>query len=356
MNKKMLALVLAALMSVSTTVVAFAEPVADSVVSSTESGEIVAPEADGTVKTADALREAVKNGGTVKLGANITASIEVTGVVELDLNGYTLTNEAGQHTITNKGTLTIIDSSAEKDGVVDNVSHGKAALHNDVKGVAILNGGKFTRSQEKGTYEPYQGNGNSWYTITNYGNMTIEDGVVVNTKGGFSSLILNGNCSVPATLTINGGSFSGGVNCVKNDELGELVINNGSFNNEQVTVMNWNHATINGGTFVSTESHALSNGAWKNEKGEITGAGNLTINGGTYASAENKVILGTGEGGTGEQMTKVNGGVFESPLCSQETLKNNVHLGNGVKFEVDESGNVVITEAEERVERDNGGD
>ena len=55
-------------------------------------------------------------------------------------------------------------------------------------------------------------------------------------------------------------------------------------------------------------------------------------------------------------MTKVNGGVFESPLCSQETLKNNVHLGNGVKFEVDESGNVVITEAEERVERDNGGD
>ena len=55
-------------------------------------------------------------------------------------------------------------------------------------------------------------------------------------------------------------------------------------------------------------------------------------------------------------MTKVNGGVFESPLCNEETLKNNVHLGNGVKFEVDESGNVVITEAEERVERDNGGD
>ena len=47
-------------------------------------------------------------------------------------------------------------------------------------------------------------------------------------------------------------------------------------------------------------------------------------------------------------MTKVNGGVFESPLCNEETLKNNVHLGNGVKFEVDESGNVVITEAEER--------
>mgnify|MGYP003376210714 FL=1 len=358
MNKKMLALVLAALMSVSTTVVAFAEPVADSAVSSTESGEVVAPEAGETVKNPEELKKAVEKSGTVKLGANITASIEIPAEAEvtLDLNGCMLTNEASKHTITNKGTLTIIDSSAEKDGVVDNVSHVKAALFNDIKGVAILNGGKFTRSHEKGTYEPYQGNGNSWYTITNYGNMTIEDGVVVNTKGGFSSLILNGNCSVPATLTINGGSFSGGVNCVKNDELGELVINNGSFNNEQVTVMNWNHATINGGTFVSTESHALSNGAWKNEKGEITGAGNLTINGGTYASAENKVILGTGEGGTGEQMTKVNGGVFESPLCSQETLKNNVHLGNGVKFEVDESGNVVITEAEERVERDNGGD
>ena len=77
MNKKILAVALAALMSVSTTVVAFAEPAAPGAVTTTETGDPAASEADGTVKTADALKEAVKKGGTVKLGDNITASIEI---------------------------------------------------------------------------------------------------------------------------------------------------------------------------------------------------------------------------------------------------------------------------------------
>lgn len=359
MNKKMLALVLAALMSVSTTVVAFAEPAAPGAVTTTETGDPAASEADGTVKTADALKEAVKKGGTVKLGEKITASIEIPAEAEvtLDLNGHTLTNETSKHTITNKGTLTIIDSSAEKDGVVDNVSHGKAALFNDIKGVAILNGGEFTRSKEAGSDSETSGK-NSWYTIKNVGEMTINEGVKVSQKRGkYSSLIANGfqnsteqGYGTEVKLTINGGTFVDGINNVKNDECGNLVINGGQFSNDGVTVMNWEKAEINGGTFESSNSTALSNGSYKD------GTGNLTINGGTYTSAEGKAILGAGRGNTGKQMTKVNGGVFESPLCNEETLKNNVHLGNGVKFEVDESGNVVITEAEERVERDNGGD
>lgn len=97
------------------------------------------------VTTADQLKAAVAKGGDITLGADIEASIEIpAGVtITLDLNGKTLTNEAGNHTITNEGTLTI-----KGDGTVDNVSHARGALVN--KGTATINGGTFTRSQEKG--------------------------------------------------------------------------------------------------------------------------------------------------------------------------------------------------------------
>lgn len=80
-----------------------------------------------TVTNAEALKSAVANGGEIALGNDITASIEIpAGVtVALDLNGKTLTNEAGKHTITNNGTLTV-----KGGGTVDNVSHAKGALVN----------------------------------------------------------------------------------------------------------------------------------------------------------------------------------------------------------------------------------
>ena len=91
------------------------------------------------VTTADQLKAAVAKGGDITLGADIEASIEIpAGVtITLDLNGKTLTNEAGNHTITNEGTLTI-----KGDGTVDNVSHARGALVN--KGTATINGGTFT--------------------------------------------------------------------------------------------------------------------------------------------------------------------------------------------------------------------
>ena len=56
--------------------------------------------------------------------------------------GSKLTNVSG-HTITNNGTLTI-----EGTGTVDNITHGKAAVYNNVGGTVILNGGTYTRSKE----------------------------------------------------------------------------------------------------------------------------------------------------------------------------------------------------------------
>ena len=67
----------------------------------------------------DTLGEAVAaaDGKTVQLLTNVTASITIESgkTVTLDLNGKTLTNEDGQHTITNNGTLTNEDGQHADD-------------------------------------------------------------------------------------------------------------------------------------------------------------------------------------------------------------------------------------------------
>ena len=55
---------------------------------------------------------------------------------------------------------------------------------------------------------------------------------------------------VTPKLTINGGTFSGGLNTIKNDDGATLEIKNGTFNNmSQATVQNHHVTTISGGTF-----------------------------------------------------------------------------------------------------------
>lgn len=232
---------------------------------------------------------------TYTLTQDITQSLTVTKGVNatLDLNGHKLTNINNQHTITvaNGGTLTITDSSSTK-GTIDNVSNQKAAIFNN--GTVTIKGGvSITRSEETGK-TPTTGGTNTYYNIVNHGNMTIDD-ASVNQNGGFSSLIENGYYNYSSTdptlgyvtttndpapaLTINGGSFSGGINTVKNDDGGELTINGGTFTNQtQSSVFNWNKATINNGTFSTTSE----NGIVANGKQGTYDNGELTINGGTY--------------------------------------------------------------------------
>ena len=240
----------------------------------------LAPSANVSVKlTADTQKDVV-------IPANTT--------VTLDLNGHNLTNVSG-HTITNNGNLTVTGS-----GTVDNISDGKGALVNKVGAIATLNGGTFTRSQEAGTYEPDLANGNTWYTVKNYGTMTINAGATVTTRltddngnavGGHSSLIANGwqnandltnnprNDNQNALLTVNGGTFIGGINTVKNDDYSELVFNNGTCTNyTQAAFQNHNIATINGGSFVAESHWSIYNCPCNanSDKGE------LTITGGSF--------------------------------------------------------------------------
>lgn len=236
---------------------------------------------------ANAVKYAADN-ATIKLAGDVKEDVTIPAgkTITLDLNGKTLTNKTG-HTITNNGTLTIIGS-----GTVDNVTHGKAAVYNAPGSVANLYGGKYTRSQEKGTYEPYSNGGNSFYVLQNQGTMTIgEDAnstVSVSANGGYSSLIADGyqdgskkasNVADPM-LTINGGNFSGGINTVKVDECGKAVINGGTFTNYvQHSLQNWNVCTVNGGAFTSTDRAAIYNGAYNDYS-----SGELTVTGGMFSS------------------------------------------------------------------------
>ena len=236
---------------------------------------IVLPEAADGVITLD-------NGAYVMSG-DTTATIKVPNGknATLDLNGKTLTNKTGEHTIIveNGATLTITGN-----GIVDNVSHGKAAVYNE--GTVTLAGGTFKRSAENGTYSLYGNGGNSWYTIANYGTMEINTGVTVENAGGYSSMIRNGGeATADCNLTIRGGNFTGGINTVKNDLFGVLTINGGNFSNTaQYVIMNWNKAEITAGTFqaLDTASAVLFTSAFGSNANYV---GDLTISGGEFKHA-----------------------------------------------------------------------
>ena len=221
--------------------------------------------------------------GTYVMSEDTTATIKVPNGknATLDLNGKTLTNKTGEHTIIveNGATLTITGN-----GIVDNVSHGKGAIVNS--GEVTLNGGTFKRSAEKGTYSPNGNGGNSWYTIANYGTMEINTGVTVENAGGYSSMIRNGgDVTADCNLTIEGGNFAGGINTVKNDYFGVLTINGGNFSNTaQYVIMNWNKAEITAGTFrtLDTASAVLFTSAFG---GNANYVGKLTISGGEFKHA-----------------------------------------------------------------------
>ena len=314
----------------------------------TEGGSTTAPE-ESKIDSFDKLEaaiEAAEAGETIKLAADITGDVVVPeGVnITIDLNGKKITNSVG-HTIMNNGTLTI-----EGEGTVDNITHGKAALYN--KGTVTLNGGTFDRTQENGQSDSSSG-GNSYYTIKNVGNMTINEGVNVLTAKGngelgrFSSLVANGYYNGTTydndkgeekpTLTINNGTFSGGLNTIKNDDRAELTINNGTFKNfYQATVQNHNIATINGGTYKAAsdasstgkETYGVYNcGCGANiDLGTLTVTGGIfegadyaiadvssqpavvNISGGSFSGAKGAIVKGTNS----NAIISISGGVFDS--------------------------------------------
>ena len=252
--------------------------------------------AEAGVETRITLQGDVSEDLTIPAGKNI--------VLELAA-GSKLTNVSG-HTITNNGTLTINGT-----GTVDNISHGKAAVFNDVGGTVVLNGGTYTRSKENGSNKVDSG-GNSYYNIQNLGKMTINAGVTVMQTGNFSSMIASGfydgtDETTNPKLVINGGHFDGGMNTIKNDDRGILEIHGGTFTNvRQATLMNWNEATITGGSFKANGAEAVIYNGYLDDGMDC---GKLTISGGAFtATGSSPVIQQNGNQGIGT--VQINDGTF----------------------------------------------
>ena len=358
--KKVLATILALVMAIGLCSVSWAEEATQITAETTElnSGSYIV---NGEVTlTGGAL--------TVKSGATVTLELAA---------GSKLTNKDGSHTIINNGTLTITGT-----GTVDNVSNGCAALYNAPGAVATLNGGTFDRSHEAGASKDNNG-GNSYYTIKNFGTITVNPGVTVQqdgtanggTTGKYSSLFANGWYDITtagqpgkepahssdAVLVINGGTFKGGLNTVKNDDAGKLTINDGTFTNiAQHAVFNVNEATIKGGNYTMSGDDSV---LYNRKYDDANDKGKMTIENGVFKAKDGVPAIKIADENSKPSVT---GGTFSSnvsdytadnaPVASnngtyyvgEETIQNaanNLSAGQQLKIE---KGAVTINGAEYR--------
>ena len=304
---------------------------------------------------ADELAAAIVKGGYVQLTADITADVVIAkgAVVTLDLNNYTLSNEAS-HTIVNNGELTLLN------GKVYNGTNGKAALVNN--GTANVSG-ELARDYAAD---------NTYYVIDNNGTMTLNADVYTTPADQFSSLVRNNG----GTMVIEGGSYTSGKIAIKNDDSGILTIEGGEFAARQ-SLQNWGEATINGGEFNGN----VTTGLWSKSYTSET-----IINGGTintlyvvyYASCNLEVVpvikvaedlqVGTPiiqiEGGSSENYVIVESeeegytvltlGKYTAPVEEEYTLVSTaaeleeaVANGGNVKLTADITADVVIAEGTE---------
>ena len=250
------------------------------------------------------------NGGTVTLLADVDECVVIAEgkTVTLDLGTFILSNgdtaapgiyNNYKDTISNKGTLTIKGSGKIESAV--------GAIVNYPGATAVLTGGTYASS--------------GWYSIKNMGKMTISEGVSVETTAPSASLVANGwygdnntdrNTAYgasTATLTITGGTLTGGMNTVKNDDYGILNITGGTFENTTgPTILNWNETTISGGNFSVPNGFVLANGSFANEADK----GSMTITGGTFTSGNGGTdkLLGWGLGGKEGGKLTIQGGTF----------------------------------------------
>lgn len=250
--------------------------------------------------------------GVVTLDKDYTDSITISADknITINLNGHSITTSTDA--ISNHGKLTITGEGS--------VNSTQGAVVNFPGGEVVIDNGAYHST--------------GWYVIKNMGTMTINNLKFTNDVKNGSSLIVNGFYGNSANdrgqtyndtkvlLTINGGTFENKNNSssvVKNDDGGVLVINNGTFTsnsdvseiNSSPVIMNWNKATINGGTFTSVNGAVISNG-YSNDTKDI---GELTINGGTFTS-KGDLLACNGGAKKGKGILTITGGTFSGTLNS----------------------------------------
>ena len=227
--------------------------------------------------TLQAAIDAAQDGETVTLLADATedATIAAGKNITLDLGGKTLTN-----TNAGKATLTIAGDATAT-----------------VKNGSIVGG-------------------TGYYTIDNYGTATLED--VTATAGNTDSSMIRND----GTLTIESGSYSGGLNVVKSEEDSTLTINGGKFELSYATngytgvVFAYGNTTITGGEFIQS---LTTTGRWNHPQVIATGVveGHTAITRVTGGHFVNKmsgegIFRGVGKG-TSDNF-EVSGGTFNKSI------------------------------------------
>lgn len=232
------------------------------------------------------------NNGKIRLISDITLESSLTiaqgGNVTIDLNGYTISQEKAQTTtyamITNKGTLTIKDTSSEGNGKITYKDITEYTADNNYASNTIRNEGTLTL--ESGTIENISSD-----NVMDYGYphaIDVYQGSTTNIKGG-TVKSANYDCirmfcnstTLPTIVNISGGNIINRVtfqNPTNNKAgYGELNITGGTFTttdnvNANVRLLNFSSdvsnmkAKISGGTFdkgVKTQNYGSWTANWE---------------------------------------------------------------------------------------------
>ena len=224
--------------------------------------------------TLQAAIDAAQAGETVTLLTDATedATIAAGKSITLDLGGKTLTN-----TNAGKATLTIAK------GATATVKNGKIV------------------------------GGTSYYTIQNNGTATLED--VTATAGNTGSSMIDNY----GTLTITSGTYTGGLDTVKNESNAKL--------------------TITGGTFTLTKGNS------KGFTGVVFNYGELAISGGEFIQSDKSAPYGQAQvihtdkdkDGNAVPSTIITGGTFKN-LCTSKTTAWTVRATNAADGATQVSG------------------
>ena len=219
---------------------------------------------------------AAKDGDIVMLLADATEDVTIDKNITLDLGGKTLTNTgAGKATVT--------------------IAKGATAT---VQNGSIIGG-------------------TSYYNIQNNGIATFT-GVTATAGNTGSSMIDNWG-----TLTIESGTYKGGLNVVKSEEGSTLTINGGKFTGTYApssgytaVILVYGNTTITGGEFIQS---LTTTGSWAHPQVVMTGVVEgyeafTTVTGGTFTNKKSGEGIFRGIGKATSDNFEVSGGTFNKSV------------------------------------------
>ena len=322
------------------------------------------------VDTAEELLEAINKGvenitldGDIDLNDLLTAGtlstrasepalvVAAENTMTIDLNGYTIsqtkTQTAAHSMITNKGTLTILDSKGNGKISYKDEGNGGNYVSNTIQnsGILTIEGGII----ENNSVEAVATNGFP-HPIDNSGKLVINGGTFTN-NANYSSMRIWCTTDDDTEVIINGGTFNGCIdlqNVSKSANKGTLTIldskGNGkiSYKDEgnggeyvSNTMQNSGVLTIEGGIIENNSVEAVAANGYPHP---IDNSGKLVINGGIFTNNANYSSMRIWCTTDDDTEVIINGGTFNGSIDLQ-SVNGNANKGvltiNGGTFNAD---------------------